>query len=122
MRHGARSVPRRRAGTAVAPPAEQQGSTALSPLPDPALPPDTGRFLGGAIGQKLRTPLHSLLGFLELLAEDDLNEDQQRLVEHVMDGADGLLVASDRLQALVRLLADDYKVRSDRPVDLAEVF
>jgi len=56
-----------------------------------------------AIGHGVRTPLHSLVGFLELLSISDLDDDQLRLMEQVMVGTDALVSVMDRIMLLLRL-------------------
>jgi len=66
-----------------------------------------GRLLVGAVSHGVRTPLHSLLGFLELLATTDLDPEARTLLSEARAGGDELLAASDRLLILVRLLAGE---------------
>jgi len=73
----------------------------------PAVPPVVGRLLVTAVSHGVRTPLHSLLGFLELLGTSDLNEEARGLLSEARGGGDELLAASDRLLMLLRLLAGD---------------
>lgn len=60
--------------------------------------------LGAGIGRGIRTPLHSMLGFLELLATTEVSEEQDRLLEQVLNGAEALLTASERLPLLAEAL------------------
>jgi CheY-like chemotaxis protein/anti-sigma regulatory factor (Ser/Thr protein kinase) len=76
------------------------------------------RLLASSVGHTLRTPLHSVLGFGELLMMTELDTDQERLVEQVMSGTDQLLAACNRLMLLMRAFADD-PVPSPQPFDLA---
>ena len=55
----------------------------------------------------VRAPLHSLLGFLELLDTIDLEDDVHSIVSEARGGGTELLVASDRLLILLRLLIGD---------------
>jgi len=73
-----------------------------------------GPSLERALSQTVRTPLHSLMGFLELLAMSDLTEDQRRLHEQLVDSAEDLLTGSDRVLWLARLLGDSYAARPAR--------
>ena len=82
--------------------------------PDPRL----GRLLERVLSQAVRTPLHSLLGFLELLAMSDLDVDQRRLLEQLLTSSEDLLAGSDRIIWLVRLLNEQYVPRPRR-VDVA---
>ncbi|NHC44422.1 response regulator [Motilibacter aurantiacus] len=78
------------------------------------------RLLGQTMGSAVRTPLHSLLGFLELLAASDVDADQRRLVDQLVSSAEELLSASSRVTWLLRLAAGDA-TRHDQRVDLADV-
>lgn len=73
-----------------------------------------GPWLEQSLSQVVRTPLHSLLGFLELLSTSDLNEDQRRLHDELVDSAEELLSGSDRLLWLMRMLDGHYRPRSAR--------
>lgn len=73
-----------------------------------------GRSLERALSQVVRTPLHSLLGFLELLSMSDLDDDQRRLHEQLVTSAEDLLSGSDRILWLVRLLGGHYAPRPAR--------
>lgn len=79
-------------------------------------PPGTsaGRSLERALSQAVRTPLHSLLGFLELLTMGDLDADQRRLGDQLMGSAEDLLAGSDRVLWLLRLLGGHYAPRPAR--------
>jgi CheY-like chemotaxis protein len=66
-----------------------------------------GRLLANAVGHGLRTPLHSLLGFLELLSGTELDGEARYLVNDARDSGDELLAASERLIVLLRLLIGD---------------
>jgi CheY-like chemotaxis protein len=96
-------------GTAVGaqapdtPLAAVNGELAVAGTPDaPA-----ARLVASAINLAVRTPLHALLGFGELLAMSELDDDQQRLVEQMIAQADDLAFATNRLELLLRLLAGD---------------
>jgi CheY-like chemotaxis protein/anti-sigma regulatory factor (Ser/Thr protein kinase) len=78
----------------------------------------TARLLAESVGHSLRTPLHSVLGFGELLMMTELDDDQQRLVEQVMGGTDQLLAACNRLMLLMRAFSDE-PAPSPQPFDLA---
>jgi CheY-like chemotaxis protein/HPt (histidine-containing phosphotransfer) domain-containing protein/anti-sigma regulatory factor (Ser/Thr protein kinase) len=92
----------------------------------PATPQDRAldvagtRLVASSIAHAVRTPLHSLLGFGELLAMTDLDRDQRRLVEQMVDGADHLLISCDRLALLLRLLTGDER-RAPERFDLTEM-
>lgn len=73
-----------------------------------------GPWLEQALSQVVRTPLHSLLGFLELLAMSELDDDQRRLHDQLVGSAEDLLAGSDRLLWLVRLLGGHYRPRPAR--------
>jgi CheY-like chemotaxis protein len=60
-------------------------------------------LLMAAIGHGVRTPLHSLVGFLELLFLTDLDDEQVRLLEQVIAGTDSLVAVMDRIMLLLRL-------------------
>ena len=86
--------------------------------------PAVGNLLATAIGQAVRTPLHSLLGFLELLGTIELNAEGRSLVREARAGGEALLLAGDRVTALVQVLTDPRPGRTERiPVAqlLAEV-
>jgi CheY-like chemotaxis protein len=70
------------------------------------LEPALGNLLVAAVGQAVRTPLHSLLGFLELLSTTDLTDEGRTLVREARDGGEALLLAGDRVAALVQVLTD----------------
>lgn len=103
-----------------------ESSTSGPPEAAPSRPatPAAGeirRLLAAAISHGVRTPLHSLLGFLELLAVTDLDTDQHRMLDELMSGADSLLTASDRLLLLVSMLAGGEPPRQEAdfaPADL----
>ncbi|GAA3185087.1 hypothetical protein GCM10010531_44130 [Blastococcus jejuensis] len=76
--------------------------------------PTFSRSLEQALSQAVRTPLHSLLGFLELLAMSDLDPDQWRLHRQLERSAEDLLTGSDRVLWLVRLLGEHYEPRPAR--------
>ena len=67
-----------------------------------------------ALSQAVRTPLHSLMGFLELLAMTGLDDDQRRLHDRLVDSAEELLAGSDRVLWLLRLADDTYRPRPAR--------
>lgn len=73
-----------------------------------------GRSLEQALSQAVRTPLHSLLGFLELLGMSDLDADQWRLHRQLERSAEDLLTGSDRVLWLMRLLGEHYRPRPAR--------
>ncbi|NHC15887.1 response regulator [Motilibacter deserti] len=82
--------------------------------------PELNRLLGQTMGTAVRTPLHSLLGFLELLAASDVDADQRLLVDRLVGSAEELLSASSRMTWLLRLSAGDA-TRRDQRVELADV-
>jgi CheY-like chemotaxis protein/anti-sigma regulatory factor (Ser/Thr protein kinase) len=67
---------------------------------DPAI----GRLITAVVSRGIRTPLHSLLGFLELLATTSLDDEAEALVLEARTGGAELLAASDRLIRLLDLL------------------
>src|SRR5439155_7351056 len=72
------------------------------------------RLVASALGFAVRTPLHSLLGFGELLAMSELDDDQRRLVDQMVLGADALLESCTRLSLLLPLLAGDRAPEPER--------
>lgn len=84
------------------------------------LEPEIGQLLEGGLSRAVRTPLHSLLGFLELLAMSDVDADQRRLVEDLIESSEDLLTGSDRIIWLVRALSGRY-LPVPRRVDLAQL-
>lgn len=86
--------------------------------------PAVGNLVATAIGQAVRTPLHSLLGFLELLGTTELSDEGRSLIREARAGGEALLLASDRVTALVQVLTDPRPGPTERiPVEqlLAEV-
>jgi CheY-like chemotaxis protein/HPt (histidine-containing phosphotransfer) domain-containing protein/anti-sigma regulatory factor (Ser/Thr protein kinase) len=73
----------------------------------PEINADVARVLVAAVSHGVRTPLHSLLGFLELLDTIDLDDEAHSIVTEARGGGSELLVASDRLLILLRLLIGD---------------
>jgi CheY-like chemotaxis protein/HPt (histidine-containing phosphotransfer) domain-containing protein len=73
----------------------------------PEIDADVAVLLTAAVGRGVRTPLHSLLGFLELLATIELDDESQSIVLEARVAGSELLVAGDRLLMLLRLLAGD---------------
>jgi len=71
----------------------------------PEIDADVARLLMAAVSQGVRTPLHSLLGFLELLATTDLDDEADGIVTEARAGGTELLAGGDRLLVLLRLLA-----------------
>jgi CheY-like chemotaxis protein/anti-sigma regulatory factor (Ser/Thr protein kinase) len=86
----------------------------------PEINADVARLLVAAFSHGVRTPLHSLLGFLELLATSDLDDDAHSLVTEARAGGMELLVAEDRLLILLRLLIEDQPARP-QPFSLADL-
>jgi CheY-like chemotaxis protein len=68
--------------------------------------PAAGSLLTTAIGQAVRTPLHTLLGFLQLLDMSGLDDESRSLVREARTGGEALLVAGDRVAALIQVLTD----------------
>jgi len=73
----------------------------------PGIDADLARLLTAAVSHGVRTPMHSLLGFLELLATTDLDDEAHDIVTEARAGGSELLVAGDRLLILMRLLIGD---------------
>ncbi len=73
----------------------------------PEINADVARVLIAAVSHGVRTPLHSLLGFLELLGTTDLDDEAHGIVTEARAGGGELLVAGDRLLILLRLLIGD---------------
>ncbi|SHM59652.1 response regulator [Cryptosporangium aurantiacum] len=63
------------------------------------------RLLSNSLTFGIRTPLHSLLGFGELLVMAGLDESQRQLAEQVISGAEEVLSACNRIGALLGVLA-----------------
>lgn len=80
-------------------------SAPISPAPPSSVP----AAVASVIGRDLRTPLHSMLGFLELLGMTKLDAEQRRTFEYVMTDADGMTRAADRLLLLCRLGAGEER-------------
>lgn len=78
----------------------------------PGAPPD--RVLERALSQAVRTPLHSMLGFLELLAISGLDGEQRRLHEELITSAEDLLSGTDRIMWLIRVQGGHYAPRPAR--------
>ncbi|HET9516177.1 MAG TPA: hypothetical protein VFO77_00475 [Actinoplanes sp.] len=68
--------------------------------------PAAGTIIASAISQSVRTPLHSMLGFLELLSASELSAQGRSLVRDARAQGEALLQAGDRVAALVKVLAD----------------
>ena len=73
----------------------------------PEINADVARVLVAAVSHGVRTPLHSLLGFLELLDTIDLDDEAHSIVTEARGGGAELHVAGDRLLILLRLLIGD---------------
>jgi CheY-like chemotaxis protein/HPt (histidine-containing phosphotransfer) domain-containing protein len=71
------------------------------------------RVLAGAISRNIRTPLHSVQGFLELLALSGLDEKQRDTFAYIMRDTDTLARAADRLLLLCQLLGNERTSRED---------
>jgi CheY-like chemotaxis protein len=76
--------------------------------------PAVGNLLATAIGQAVRTPLHALLGFLELLGTTELSDEGRSLVREARAGGEALLLAGDRVTALVQVLTDQRPGPAER--------
>jgi CheY-like chemotaxis protein len=76
--------------------------------------PAVGNLVATAISQAVRTPLHSLLGFLELLGTTELSDEGRSLVREARAGGEALLLASDRVTALVQVLSDQRPGPAER--------
>ncbi|GAA3385207.1 response regulator [Cryptosporangium minutisporangium] len=63
------------------------------------------RLLSNSLTFGIRTPLHSLLGFGELLVMSGLDESQRQLAEQVISGAEEVLAACNRIGALLGVLS-----------------
>lgn len=74
---------------------------------NPEINAEVARALIAAVSHGVRTPLHSLLGFLELLGTTDLDDEAHGIVTEARAGGAELLVAGDRLLILLRLLIGD---------------
>lgn len=70
----------------------------------PEINAEVARLLMAAVSHGVRTPLHSLLGFLELLGTADLDDETHSIVTEARTGGTELLAAGDRLLILLRLL------------------
>lgn len=74
---------------------------------NPEINAEVARALIAAVSHGVRTPLHSLLGFLELLATADLDDEAHSIVAEARAAGGELRVAGDRLPILLRLLTGD---------------
>lgn len=81
---------------------------------------EVARVLIAAVSHGVRTPLHSLLGFLELLATSDLDDEAHGIVTEARAGGDELMVAGDRLLVLLRLLIGE-RPAPPQPFSIAEL-
>jgi CheY-like chemotaxis protein len=78
------------------------------------------RAIAGAISRDVRTPLHSVLGFLELLGISGLDGEQRDTFEYVMRDTDTLARAADRLLLLCELVTGDHATTYE-PFDVSEL-
>jgi CheY-like chemotaxis protein len=78
------------------------------------------RVLAGAISSDVRTPLHSVQGFLELLGMSGLSPAQRDTFDFVMRDTEALARTADRLLLLCQLLCGQRQVRDQR-FDLIEL-
>ncbi|OLF18116.1 response regulator [Actinophytocola xanthii] len=76
--------------------------------------------LAGAVSSDLRTPLHSVQGFLELLGMSGLSPAQRDTFDFVMRDTEALVRTADRLLLLCQLLAGERQAR-DQPFNTAEL-
>lgn len=81
----------------------------------------TVRLISTSLVHGIRTPLHSLLGFGELLVMSDLDENQRQLAEQVITGAEEVLSACHRLGSLLGTLVPGDQPRPARPFELPEL-
>ncbi|SDQ87882.1 response regulator [Quadrisphaera sp. DSM 44207] len=72
--------------------------------PGTDLDPALGDLLAQSLSRGVRTPLHSLLGFLELLATSGVDAEQRRLVDQLVTSSEELVTSGDRLVWLLRVL------------------
>lgn len=72
------------------------------------------------MSHELRTPLNSILGFTQLLEADDLTDDQQESVHHVLKGGRHLLTLIDEVLDISRVESGRMTI-STEPVEIAEV-
>ena len=72
-----------------------------------------------AVSHDLRTPLSSLLGFLELIPDDDLDATRQTYLRHCRESGERLSDLIDSLLDLSRLRAGGLTLRTE-PLDLPE--
>jgi CheY-like chemotaxis protein/HPt (histidine-containing phosphotransfer) domain-containing protein len=79
------------------------------------------RLLSTSLVHGIRTPLHSLLGFGELLVMSDLDENQRQLAEQVISGAEEVLSACHRLGSLLGTLVPGDQPPPARMFELPEL-
>jgi CheY-like chemotaxis protein/anti-sigma regulatory factor (Ser/Thr protein kinase) len=91
-----------------------------SDVATPEIDTDMARLLMAAVSHGVRTPLHSLLGFLELLETTDLDNEALSIVSEARAGGTELLVAGDRLLILLRLLIGDRPAQP-QPFSVADL-
>lgn len=72
------------------------------------------------MSHELRTPLNSILGFAQLLETDDLTDDQQESVHHVLKGGRHLLTLIDEVLDISTVESGRMTV-STEPVKVSEV-
>ena len=68
------------------------------------LEPELADFLTATLSRAIRTPLHGLLGFFELLAMGEVTADQRRLLDQMLDSSEELRAVNDRLVLLLGVL------------------
>lgn len=81
----------------------------------------TVRLISTSLVHGIRTPLHSLLGFGELLVMSDLDENQRQLAEQVISGAEEVLSACHRLGSLLGTLVPGDQPPPLRAFELPEL-
>ncbi len=72
------------------------------------------------VSHELRTPLNAILGFAQLLEMDDLTEDQDESVEHVLRGGRHLLAVIDDVLDISRIESGTLSL-SIEPVGLSDL-
>lgn len=90
-------------------------------LPDTTVDDPIVRLLSNSLAFGIRTPLHSLLGFGELLVTSDLDDGQRQLAEQVITGAEEVLSACHRLGSLLGILSRTDQRPTARTFELPEL-
>ena len=86
----------------------------------PGLDAELSAFLTTTLSRAIRTPLHGLLGFLELLAMGEVTADQQRLLDQMVDSSEELRAVNDRLVLLLGVLGRTQAPRT-QPVAVRDL-